>query len=92
LTIEDEVAGDARSKVAFFHLHPDVSVQASSDREIRLQLPDSRTVLVSCGDDALVRIESGTWHPRFGASIANSRLIVAFAGARLTTRVSWPTA
>lgn len=90
LTIEDEVSGEARSKVAFFHLHPQLSAQPLSEREVRLQLPDGATALVCCDEPALMRVESGSWHPRFGASIPNSRLVVRFAGPSLTTRLAWP--
>lgn len=92
LLIEDEVSGDARRKAAFFHLHPHVSAQPLSEREVRLQLPEGATVLVTCGAGALMHVEGGTWHPRFGASIPNSRLIVRFDGPSLTTRVCWQAA
>jgi uncharacterized heparinase superfamily protein len=89
MTIEDEVSGAARSKIAFFHLHPQVSAQLLSEHEVRLHLPDGTTVLFSCDERAQVRIGSGTWHPRFGAAIANSRLIVRLDDRSAITRVSW---
>ena len=76
LHVKDQLAGRFRSAVAYFHLHPDVSI-ASGPHGFELTLRNGRrcTVAIRGGSAA---IEPSTWHPEFGLSVPNKRLAVTF--------------
>jgi uncharacterized heparinase superfamily protein len=87
LRIEDVVDGDYRSARCFFHLHPEIRVQRAGGPE--LHLTDSSGVLLEVRFEgaALVEVIDSTWHPEFGAAIANRCIVAKLAGSRLTTLI-----
>jgi uncharacterized heparinase superfamily protein len=89
LRIEDRVSGACREVEAFFHLHPQVTATSSAARQLTLSAPGMRAVRMELDDAADVQIRSGTWHPQFGLTVPNQCIAVRFAGASLTTRISW---
>ena len=76
LHVKDQLAGRFRSAVAYFHLHPEVSI-VSGPHGFELTLANGRrcTIAIRGGSAA---IEPSTWHPEFGLSVPNQRLAVTF--------------
>lgn len=83
LVIDDEVRPDRHPGEARFHIHPDVQIDPGSAGagagQLRLRSGAAVKWRVMAGDPVL---EAATFHPRFGASVANACLAVRLAGGR----------
>ena len=92
LTIADEIIGRFRRAESRLHLHPAVSIAAVSDsgaaERIVLRLLDGQSVTI-CITGGALHVESSTWHPRFGESVATSCVVARFAGPALRTVLAW---
>lgn len=75
LTISDQVSHTQEHAVVSYHLHPDVTV--NKDISGRYQFYRQKTLLATCkilhGEGSL---EEGSYHPEFGVSVANQKLMV----------------
>lgn len=71
--VKDEVLGPHRSCQSHFHLHPDIKVERISKSEVHLILPNHEKVVFSSIGE--VEILNTTWHPEFGISIPNVKLV-----------------
>jgi uncharacterized heparinase superfamily protein len=96
LVIEDHVSGKFGTAEARFHLHPsviadEVSPGANGRPQVTLRLTRGREIQVSVTGGTL-RKEPATWHPEFGRTEANSRLVVSFDGASTRTQFTWSAA
>ena len=88
LSIEDRLDGKFESAEAYFHLHPQVRIRAAGEEEVVLESAE-RMVRMRFSGAACVRVQPGTWHPRFGESIANCHLRVRLRAGHLQTRLLW---
>ncbi|MDH3393852.1 MAG: heparinase II/III family protein, partial [Desulfobulbaceae bacterium] len=90
LRVEDEVTGPFRDAEARFHLHPDVKVESAqlSEGRVVLVLPEGQRVdfVVEIG---ILRLDSTTWHPRFGESVPNVCLAVQFCSPTVKVELGW---
>ncbi|PMG97752.1 heparinase II/III family protein [Vibrio breoganii] len=81
LVVSDSLTGTFNDAQAHYHLHPDIQV-LNEDRII-IQLPDNSKYGVKVeGGDAVVL--DSTWHPEFGLSVANKKLLVNFKQNEVT--------
>ncbi len=81
LIITDELFGDWHQAEAMFHMHPDVAVVQDADTVI-ITLPSGvRYAVIS---ESLLRVETSTWHPHFGVSIENFKLVVPIKNSTLS--------
>ena len=88
LRIDDEITGRFAHAEAFFHLHPDVQVLGQPEpHRIDLAL-GSRKLRLQFEGAAAVDVRPGTWHPCFGTSRSNHRIVARFAGAHLGTHLA----
>ena len=88
LRVVDEVSGRTTRAVARFHLHPQVSVSEISRGRFRLDAPGLGSVrLETAGGVAHVR--ATTYHPRFGASMANRCIEIPLDRGRCETTIDW---
>lgn len=90
LTIEDTVHGVFAEALAYFHLHPDVLVDATEirARQVVLRLRDGQRVKFIV-EGGTLKVVKGDWHPQFGVTVPNSRLIVNFEKASIKTLMQW---
>jgi uncharacterized heparinase superfamily protein len=65
------------------HLHPKIEIKLLDEKTLELKLPCSSKVLFISTHDCFV--VNSTWHPEFGRSIANKKIVVPFCNGRLTT-------
>ncbi|WP_322803505.1 alginate lyase family protein [Vibrio alfacsensis] len=86
LVISDTLNGYVNSAYAFLHIHPDVDVTLG-DRAIYLTLPDSQILTLESNSEVL--IEDSTWHPEFGMSIPNKKLVFPIENQALTVSVNY---
>ncbi|WP_021024127.1 heparinase II/III family protein [Salinivibrio costicola] len=74
--ITDKLSGRYLTAKAHYHLHPDINVKKNDDL-IYLVLPCGELLQLTI-DGADVEIIDTTWHPEFGLSIVNKKLILSF--------------
>lgn len=87
-TITDELSGRYTHAVAYWHLHPDIGLVRLSDTCFELTLPQGQVArLIITGAD--VEVCEGTWHPGFGKSISNQKLVLKLSGHTLKTQIEW---
>jgi uncharacterized heparinase superfamily protein len=90
LHIEDRISGEFKSARAFFHLHPQVEVVQHAGGELHLRVPSrAARVRMSFQGAAAIEVHAGSWHPRFGVTLANRRVVVDFKGAALKSTLEW---
>lgn len=78
LHILDRLSGSFNCAQAHYHLHPDVRVEASNkDDHLILRLPTGIQYKVAVVG-AEIKILDSTWHPEFGMSIDNKKLVLTF--------------
>ena len=87
LIIADRVHGPHKFAEARFHFHPDVHL-TGGESEGQAMVSHNRQIGWKV-DQGVARIEPATWHPRFGASIANSCLVIALEEGRSRLQLSW---
>ena len=78
LLISDNLTGSYNHAEAHYHLHPDVTVEGvNSSSQVRLHLPNGTQYTISA-EGAVIKVLETTWHPEFGLSIANKKLVLEF--------------
>ena len=88
LVVRDRLEGRFTRAEARFHCHPGVSVRLENSQYGELTLPDGRRLaLATEGGEA--RVESTSWHPRFGESHPSQCLVVAFTAPACSTAFRW---
>jgi uncharacterized heparinase superfamily protein len=85
--VTDTLTGKFKTAEAYFHLHPLVS--ASLQRGVvELTLADgTRCELTVEGGE--LALEEGAWHPEFGISEINQRVVVRFLGSQVQTSLRY---
>ena len=89
LRIEDHVSGDFQCAEAFFHLHPVIDARLSAAGTVILCSGQRALATVTFEGAAAVDVARGTWYPRFGVTVENSRIGVRFADASINSCVRW---
>lgn len=85
LCIEDRIEGSFDRAVAYYHLHPDVRLEApSSDGTVLIRHPLGQLMELSA-EGGVIQLEASSWLPQFGLSVANTRLAIVMQGERLKT-------
>lgn len=88
LVIQDRLEGRFTRAEARFHCHPGVSVRLENSQYGELTLPDGRRLALAI-DGGEARVESASWHPRFGESHPNQCLVVALTAPACSTSFRW---
>ncbi|PML85237.1 heparinase II/III family protein [Vibrio breoganii] len=81
LVVSDSLTGTFNEAQAHYHLHPDI--QVLNEGRIIIQLPDNCKYGVRVEGGHVVVLDS-TWHPEFGLSVANKKLLVNFEQNEVT--------
>ena len=89
LRIEDHLGGRFEHAEARFHLHPDLDAELHGADALRLLCAGEPLAHMSFEGARSLELGRGTWHPRFGAAVANRCVSARFAGASLTSLVRW---
>ncbi|MEZ9184404.1 heparinase II/III family protein [Vibrio splendidus] len=78
LLICDRLTGSYNHAEAHYHLHPDVRVEGiNNSSQVRLHLPNGTQYTINA-EGADIKVLETTWHPEFGLSIANKKLVLNF--------------
>ncbi len=90
LSVHDQVKGPHGKAEARFHFHPALQIQSHHNHQEGTALLPNGTKVSWCVDYGEARMESSTWHPRFGDTIPNTCLVVKLIGSTSRLRFSWP--
>ncbi|WP_210442896.1 heparinase II/III family protein [Vibrio crassostreae] len=78
LLICDRLTGVYNHAEAHYHLHPDVKVEGvNNSSQVKLHLPNGTKYTINA-EGADIKVLETTWHPEFGLSIANKKLVLNF--------------
>jgi uncharacterized heparinase superfamily protein len=91
LLIEDTVSGASRSAVAYFHLHPDVTL-GHVDVQSGTAFANTRAGRhLRWAFRGAARVEAGesSWHPGFGSALRSQCLKVEARAGQLATEIEW---
>jgi uncharacterized heparinase superfamily protein len=89
LVIEDALSGDFSIALSRLILHPDWEAAVIDGQEIRLSHRTAEHQVYMAIEGGFVRIESFTWHPRFGEVVATKCLVVDFESSHLRCKIIW---
>jgi uncharacterized heparinase superfamily protein len=89
LTIRDALSGVYAQAEAYFYLHPDVQVTKVGEGQFQMMLSLTQSVHVGFIGASHVRLEPSSWHPVFGASVSNVRLVASLSDIELSTSIEW---
>ncbi|PME15307.1 heparinase [Vibrio cyclitrophicus] len=78
LCISDNLTGTYNHAEAHYHLHPGVRVEVGNhSSQVILHLPNATKYTINA-EGADIKVLETTWHPEFGLSIANKKLVLNF--------------
>ena len=89
LRIEDRVSGTFRRAEAHLHLHPSIEARSSAPGQVALTAGGRDLAAVEFRGAAAVELAHGSWHPAFGVSSGNRRIVARFTGPVLITEIRW---
>ncbi|MFS1423628.1 heparinase II/III family protein [Shewanella sp. 10N.286.48.B5] len=78
-SVTDKLLGSFNSAQAHYHFHPDIQLEQSngSKNQLNLYSPDGTHFMIEViGAD--IKICDSTWHPEFGVSIVNKKIVLNF--------------
>lgn len=88
LEIEDCLDGKFTSGVGYLLLYPTWKIANESPSYVRLRQNDGREINIEV-EGGTLRVEPGTWHPRFGESVSTIRLVTDFTSSRARHCIKW---
>ena len=88
LRVTDRLDGHYQRALGFWHLHPDIDASLRDNSKVDLALPSEQTAVLSIAG-AEVSLEATTWHPCFGGSVPNIRIVLKFSAPTVVTEVRW---
>lgn len=84
LRVTDSLTGQFQKAQAYYHIHPEIIVTVKG-RKAFLGLKSGKQVILQASEDIL--IENTTWHPQFGISIPNKKLVIPFSSDQLEVNI-----
>lgn len=88
MVVEDTLSGRPRNAEAFWHFHPEVSLEAI-DPALWSILRGGAVIAQVHFEGGEARVEDRAWAPEFGRLIPNQRLRVTLSGNRLLSSWRW---
>lgn len=88
LTITDKLYGHYRGAIAYWHLHPEIELVRLHEACFHLILHHGQAARLSF-TGAQVDVIEGTWHPGFGRSVKNLKLVLSLRSQTLQTKIEY---
>lgn len=88
LSVIDRLDGQFQRAVGLWHLHPYLDVIQRDKSTVELGLPTGQTAILSIVGAEIV-LQDTTWHPGFGESVPNTRIVFKFRSPTVVTEVRW---
>jgi uncharacterized heparinase superfamily protein len=89
LTVIDRIEGLHQTAEARFHFHPEINVQIELNQAKGSALLLDGILFSWYAEHGKARLESSTWHPRFGQSLENQCLVVKLVDGMSTLHFCW---
>lgn len=90
IQVADHIGGAGARAVAHFHFHPDLQPEPGSTADAgEMCLGDGRRFAWTVLKGGTARLEPSTWHPRFGESRSNLRLVVPLSSGESLVAFRW---
>jgi uncharacterized heparinase superfamily protein len=67
------------------HVHPDVEIKQLDDTNLELNLACKNKIILVSSHACFVR--ESTWHPEFGKTIHNKKILIPFTDGKLITKI-----
>ncbi len=84
LWVVDKITGKHKHAVATWHLHPSIAVtQLSKQQSV---LTDTSGLKIVFSTDGELQVQPSSWHPKFGVSVASTKLVVDINSGCLNCR------
>tara|TARA_B100000902_G_scaffold398395_1_gene464993 strand:+ start:912 stop:2588 length:1677 start_codon:yes stop_codon:yes gene_type:complete len=90
LLVEDRLTGNFGVACAHWHFGPGITINQVGEGQFVLSLPSGQNVNISLMG-GVAEIMDSTWHPRFGASIPNKKLVVFLNSSKMILQIDWST-
>ncbi len=88
LRVIDRIERSFDTAVARFHVHPDCAVTIDDERSGAIRVGEA-AIRWRAEGASTCRVLPSTWHPRFGHSVDNRVIEIAFAGDKIMTTFAW---
>ncbi len=92
LEVSDNISGSGFHNIkVVFPLHPEIMINDINNNQIDVGIINSNVNIHFDGIGKLL-VEKSTYHPEFGSSISNNKLVYELNGdlpVKVTTRISW---
>ena len=76
--ITDHLSGAFKHASSHYHIHPiGIGEKVNNDNQVMLHLPSGAVYIVTV-EGADIQVIDTTWHPEFGLSVANKKLVLNF--------------
>jgi len=87
IVITDNLMNNLVTAVAHFHIHPKISISRGDDKTVKLLLADKKTIITIFFNNEFQIVES-SWHPEFGVSVKNKKLLVEINNNKLISTIN----
>lgn len=88
LTIIDQLSGSFSNAFVHWHFHPDIVLEELGDCVFQISLPQGAIINLYI-QGAKAQVATSTWHPGFGKSINNQKLLLEFCDRTVSTKIEW---
>ncbi|ENA3816656.1 alginate lyase family protein, partial [Escherichia coli] len=78
IIITDNLVGQFSYATAYYHLHPDIHVE-QLENVVQLTLSSGQKIQLE--SNIKIEVQSSTWHPEFGISVSNKKLVIKTEGS-----------
>jgi uncharacterized heparinase superfamily protein len=78
-------ACELTTSTLLLHVHPDVEIKQIDETSLELRFTCKSKVLVVSSQACFV--ENSTWHPEFGKTISNKKIVIPFSNGKLITEI-----
>ena len=85
--ILDILKGNFDTAKVFYHIHPDIEVEVNGNI-VYLKAKNGRLYTIEV-NGGFPEVYKSTWHPEFGKSLPNKKLIVKFNTLEIEVLISW---
>lgn len=84
LECEDTIKGSFDEAKVLYHLHPETHIQTLATNELLIEAKGGQQLIFKCSHP--YKIEESTWHPEFGVTISNQRIVITTSDSIITSR------
>ncbi len=85
ISIDDNVSGSFKVAYSVFHIHPDITIDIESNTKLKLTSKSGE--IVTFHATSPIKIKSSSYHPGFGISVSNKKLVIPLLNGVLNVSI-----